>query len=127
MKKALLFGIGILLMLAIAVLESQSTKIVPPSSSPQLANVSAATGATTTAPIVAAPVQTAEPSHPVVKVVDGDTLDVLVDGKTNRISRHLRKHFLTADLLWFVLIPPTPMVKAMEITRMRQLLLTTRT
>ena len=85
MKKALLFGIGILLMLAIAVLESQSTKIVPPSSSPQLANVSAATGATTTAPIVAAPVQTAEPSHPVVKVVDGDTLDVLVDGKTTRL------------------------------------------
>ena len=86
MKKKLLLAFGIILVLAVWALEQCGVGVEtpPPSTPPQLANASAATESTTTR-IVPAPTHNTEPYYPVVKVVDGDTTDVLVDGKTIRL------------------------------------------
>lgn len=70
MKKIIVLGVALLMALTGYFLEPQATAPLPPS---QIASVEA-----TTPPI-------REITYPVVKVVDGDTLDVLMNGKPVRL------------------------------------------
>ena len=76
MKKVLLFGIG-LLALAFTLLGAQNREpVATPPSVPQLANVTTSmTDGATTPPLP-------NDTYPVAKVIDGDTISIIKDGKT---------------------------------------------
>ena len=76
MKKILLFGIG-LLALAFTLLGAQNREpVATPPSVPQLANVTTSmTDGATTPPLP-------NDTYPVAKVIDGDTISIIKDGKT---------------------------------------------
>ena len=76
MKKILLFGIG-LLALAFTLLGAQNREpVATPPSVPQLANVTTSmTDGATTPPHP-------KNTYPVAKVIDGDTISIIKDGKT---------------------------------------------
>ena len=76
MKKILLLGIG-LLALAFILLGAQNREpVATPPSVPQLANVTTSmTDAATTPPLP-------NDTYPVEKVIDGDTISIIKDGKT---------------------------------------------
>ena len=76
MKKILLFGIG-LLALAFILLGAQNREVVATTPSvPQLANVTTSmTDGATTPPLP-------NDTYPVAKVIDGDTISIIKDGKT---------------------------------------------
>lgn len=76
MKKAVLFGVVVFIALVSYLLEPQ-TEAVP--ASPQLAEVASTIPNTTTTPSIP------KNTYQVVKVVDGDTLDVAINGKTVRL------------------------------------------
>ena len=76
MKKILLFGIG-LLALAFTLLGVENSQTTATPSVPQLANVTTSmTDEATTPPLPK------KDTYPVVKVIDGDTISIIKDGKT---------------------------------------------
>ena len=75
MKKILLFGIG-LLALAFTLLGVENSQTTATPSVPQLANVTTSmTDGATTPPLP-------NDTYPVAKVIDGDTISIIKDGKT---------------------------------------------